>query len=68
MIRFIKETKASLVTLTRDEDGRLIFLFTLLSMTLDSDGIELVMCQTNERPEKHAEEMKMKRRGICHLS
>jgi hypothetical protein len=31
MIRFIKETKANLVTLTRDEDGRLIF-FLLYSL------------------------------------
>ncbi len=30
--------------------------FTLLAMTQNNDGIELVMCQTNERPEKHAEE------------
>jgi hypothetical protein len=41
-------------------------------MTQDNDGIELVMCQTNGRPEKHAEEMKTKkkRRGtyvICRI-
>ncbi len=33
-----------------------LFLFTLLAMTQNNDGIELVMCQTNERPEKHVEE------------
>jgi hypothetical protein len=45
------------------------FYFTWYDTGHD-DGIELVMCQTNERPEKHAEEMmpkKKKRRRICHL-
>jgi hypothetical protein len=66
MIRFIKGAKASNSNI--DERGRwsFDFLFTSFTMTRDNDGIELVMCQTNERPEKHAEEMK--RRRICHLS
>lgn len=41
------------------------FLSTLLALTQDNDGIELVMCQANERPEKHTAEME--RRKICHL-
>ena len=72
MIRFLKENDdEAIVTLTRNEDGRLIFLSSFhftRSDTQDNDGIELVMCQTNERPEKHAERNgEEERYVICHL-
>jgi hypothetical protein len=55
MIRFLLEMKKLTRTMKRWPFDFSLF-FTLLAMTQNNDGIELVMCQTNERPEKHAEE------------